>query len=97
MSHANCPHNCLPRVVRTATSAAVWTIQSTSLFFPVCHFEQNVISLTPDIRWNPNELCWVRNDEAYALVQFEVIPSTLNLSILALMAASLDGCSGCCF
>jgi hypothetical protein len=47
-------------------------------FLPVCHFEQNAISLAPDVRLNPNELCWVRNDEAYALVRFEVIPSTLN-------------------
>jgi hypothetical protein len=27
---------------------------------------------------NPNELRWVRDDEAYAPVRFEVIPSTLN-------------------
>jgi hypothetical protein len=58
--------------------AAVRTVQSTSLFLPVCHFEQNVISLAPDVRLNPNELRWVRNDEAYALVRFEAIPSTLN-------------------
>jgi hypothetical protein len=49
-----------------------------SLFLPVCHFEQNVISLAPDVRLNPNELHWVCNDEAYAPDQFEVILSTLN-------------------
>jgi hypothetical protein len=47
-------------------------------FLHVCHFEQNATSLAPDIRLNPNELRWVRNDEAYALVRFEAIPSTLN-------------------
>ena len=47
-------------------------------FLHVCHFEQNAISLTPDIHLNPNDLCWVRNDEAYSLVRFEAIPSTLN-------------------
>jgi hypothetical protein len=71
-------HSALPRVVRTATSAAVRTVQSASFFLPVCHFEQNAISLAPDVRLSPNELRWVRNDEAYALVRFEVIPSTLN-------------------
>jgi hypothetical protein len=67
----------LPRVV-AATSAFVWTVQSTSLFLPVCHFEQNAISLAPDVRLNRNELRWVCNDEAYAPVRFEVILSTLN-------------------
>jgi hypothetical protein len=61
-----------------ATSASVRTIQSTFLFLPVCHFEQNVISLVPDVRLNPNELRWVCNDETYALVRFEAITSTLN-------------------
>jgi hypothetical protein len=37
-----------------------------------------MISLTPDVHLNPNKLRWVRNDEAYALVRFEVILSTLN-------------------
>jgi hypothetical protein len=27
---------------------------------------------------NPNELCWVRDDEAYAPIRFEVILITLN-------------------
>jgi hypothetical protein len=35
---------------------------------PVCHFEQNAISLVPDVCLNPNKLCWVHNDEAYAPV-----------------------------
>jgi hypothetical protein len=47
-------------------------------FLHVCHFEQNVISLSPDVHLNPNKLCWVHNDEAYAPVRFEAIPSTLN-------------------
>jgi hypothetical protein len=47
-------------------------------FLPVCRFEQNAISLSPDVRLNPNELRWVRDDEAYAPVRFEAIPSTLN-------------------
>jgi hypothetical protein len=37
-------------------------------FLPVCCFEQNVISLTPDVCLNPNKLCWVCNDEAYTPV-----------------------------
>jgi hypothetical protein len=74
-------HSALPRVVRTATSAAVQDglySQHPFFFLPVCHFEQNAISLAPDVRLNPNELRWVRNDEAYTLVRFEAIPSTLN-------------------
>jgi hypothetical protein len=47
-------------------------------FLPVCHFEQNMISLALDVCLNPNELCWVHNDEAYFLVRFEAILSTLN-------------------
>jgi hypothetical protein len=49
-----------------------------TIFLHVCRFEQNAISISSDVRLNPNELCWVRDDEAYALVRFEVIPSTLN-------------------
>jgi hypothetical protein len=60
----------LPHVVQPATSASVWygLYSQHPFFLPVCHFEQNAISLAPDVRLNPNELCWVRNDEAYALV-----------------------------
>jgi hypothetical protein len=47
-------------------------------FLYVCHFEQNAISLTPDVRLNPNELRWVQNNEAYSLVRFEAILRTLN-------------------
>jgi hypothetical protein len=47
-------------------------------FLLVCHFEKNVISLSPDVNLNPNELRWVCNDEAYAPVRFEAILSTLN-------------------
>jgi hypothetical protein len=47
-------------------------------FLLVCHFEQNAISLAPDVHLNPNELRWVCNDEAYTPVRFEAIPSTLN-------------------
>jgi hypothetical protein len=67
--------------IRSATSSSVRTVrtaQSTSIFLPVCHFEQNAISLIPDVCLNPNELRWVHNNEAYALVRFEAIPSTLN-------------------
>jgi hypothetical protein len=81
MSPANFPNSFLPRVVWPATSASVRTVrivQSTSLFLPVCHLEQNAISLAPDVHLNPNELHWVCNDEAYAPVRFEAIPSTLN-------------------
>jgi hypothetical protein len=53
-------------------------VQSASKFLPVWLDEQIAISLAPDVRLRRNELRWVRNDEAYALVQFEVIPSTLN-------------------
>jgi len=61
-----------------ATLASVRTIQSTHLFLPICRFEQNAISLSSDVCLNPNELCWVCDDEAYAPVRFEAIPSTLN-------------------
>jgi hypothetical protein len=37
-------------------------------FFPICHFDQNVISLAPDVHLNPNKLRWVRDNEAYAPV-----------------------------
>jgi hypothetical protein len=74
-------HSALPCVIQTTMSAVVRTVrtvQSTSIFLHVCHFEQNVISLSPDIHLSPNKLCWVHNNKAYALVLFEVIPSTLN-------------------
>jgi hypothetical protein len=67
MSPSNCANSCLPRVVRPTTSTSirtVRTVQSTSLFLPVCHLEQNAIYLAPDVRLNPNELRCVRNDEA---------------------------------
>jgi hypothetical protein len=35
------------------------------------------MSLAYDIRLNPFELRWVREDEAYACVHFEAIPSNL--------------------
>jgi hypothetical protein len=88
-SYANCPHNCLPCVVHLplpcvvrpchisiCTDCTNYTVNT--FFLPVCHFEQNAISLSFDVRLNPNELRWVRDDEAYALVRFEAIPSTLN-------------------
>jgi hypothetical protein len=88
MSYANCPHNCLPCVVWPATSAydlpcqrlyRLYGLYSEHPFFlPICHFEQNTISLAPDVRLNPNKLRWVHNNETYAPIQFEVIPSTLN-------------------
>jgi hypothetical protein len=77
-SPANCANSCLPCVVRPSTLASVRTVQSAPLFLLVCHFEQNAISLALDVRLNPNELCWVRNDEAFALVLFEAIMSTFN-------------------
>jgi hypothetical protein len=36
-----------------------------------------MISHSSDVRLNPFELPWVREDEAYAPVHFEVIPSIL--------------------
>ena len=41
MSHAKCPNNCLPHVIRPATSASirtVQTVQSTPLFFACLSF-----------------------------------------------------------
>jgi hypothetical protein len=49
-----------------------------TFFLPICRFEQNAISLSSDVRLNPNELCWVRDEETYAPVRFEAIMSTLN-------------------
>jgi hypothetical protein len=57
---------------------SVRTVQLASLFLPVCHFAHNAISLAPEIRLNPNEFHWVRNDEAYALIRFEAILRTFN-------------------
>jgi hypothetical protein len=84
----------LPRVVRPCHvsygSATCHTVYHVSIrmdcmdctvntfFLHVCRFEQNVISLSSDVRLNPNELRWVRDDEAYAPVRFEAILSTLN-------------------
>ena len=57
----------------------VRTVRSTPPFFlHVWHSEQIAISLASDVCLRWNELCWVRNDEAYALAWFEAIPSTLN-------------------
>jgi hypothetical protein len=39
---------------------------------------RTVISHSSNVRLNPSELCWVCDDETYAPVRFEVIPSTLN-------------------
>jgi hypothetical protein len=39
-----------------------------TFFFPVCHFEHNVISLSSNVYLNPNELRWVCDDEAYTPV-----------------------------
>ena len=55
----------------------VRTAQSASFFFPVWWFKQIMISLAPDICLNPNDLCWVHDDEGYALVRFEAIPRML--------------------
>jgi hypothetical protein len=74
-------HSSLPCGISTSMSAVVWTIQfvqSASFFLSFFHFEHNAISLAPDVRLSPNEFFWVRNDEAYALVRFEAILSTLN-------------------
>jgi hypothetical protein len=52
-------HSALPSVVRITTSTSVWTVwtvQSASLFLPICHFEQNAISLTPDVHLNPKRV-----------------------------------------
>ena len=38
MSHANCSNDCLPHVVRPATSASIRTVRSTSLFFAYLSF-----------------------------------------------------------
>jgi hypothetical protein len=60
-----------------ATSTSVRTVQSTHFF---CLFVDlnRTISLSSDVHLNPNKLCWVRDDEAYAPVRFEAILSTLN-------------------
>jgi hypothetical protein len=47
-------------------------------FLPVWQIEKNAISHSSDVRLNPFELRWVRDDEAYAPVRFETILSTLN-------------------
>jgi hypothetical protein len=78
--HITCQlsNNCLPRQ-STACHVIVRTDCIVNIhFLPVCHFEQNAISLTLDVCLNPNELRWVFNDKAYALVRFEAIPNTLN-------------------
>jgi hypothetical protein len=46
-------------------------------FLFVWQNEQNMISHSFDVRLNPFELRWVREDEAYAPICFEAIPSTL--------------------
>jgi hypothetical protein len=55
----------------------IQTVQSAQFFLPVWRFEQIAISLVPDVRLRRNELCWVRDDDGYALVHFEAIPRTL--------------------
>jgi hypothetical protein len=52
------------------------TVQSTHLFLHVWRFKQIAISLSSDVRLNPNELHWVRDDEGYTPVRFEEIPRT---------------------
>jgi hypothetical protein len=47
-------------------------------FLPVWKIEQNTISPSYSVCLNPFEVCWVRDDEAYVPVRFEVILSTLN-------------------
>jgi hypothetical protein len=80
-------HTSLPHVVRLCHVSyglphqhpyGLCGLYSQHIFLPVCRFEQNVISLSSDIRLNPNELRWVRDDKAYAPVRFEAIQSTLN-------------------
>jgi hypothetical protein len=61
-------------------------------FLPVCRFEQNAISLSPDVCLNPNELRWVHNNEAYAPIRFEVIPSTLNFEQNLIPWISMERC-----
>jgi hypothetical protein len=68
----------LPRVVQTFHISIRTDCTVNTFFLPVCHFEQNAISLSSDVYLNPNELRWVREDEAYAPIQFEAILSTLN-------------------
>jgi hypothetical protein len=47
-------------------------------FLPIWQIRQKAIYHSYSVRLNPFELRWVRDDEAYGLVHFEVIPSTLN-------------------
>jgi hypothetical protein len=55
----------------------LYGLYSQQFFLPVWQIEQNVISHSSDVRLNPFEVRWVRDDEAYAPVCFEVIPNTL--------------------
>jgi hypothetical protein len=47
-----------------------------SKILPIWKNEQNMISCSYDVRLSPFKLCWVHNNEAYAHVHFEGIPST---------------------
>jgi hypothetical protein len=53
----------------------VWTLQSTKNL-PLWQNEQNAIYCSYDVCLSPFKFHWVCNDEAYAHVHFEVIPST---------------------
>jgi hypothetical protein len=66
--------------IRPLPRQHVWTVrtaQSAQFFLPVWRFEQIAISLSSDVRLNPNELRWVCDDEGYAPVRFEAILRTL--------------------
>jgi hypothetical protein len=77
-SYANCPHDCLPRVIwpchvlyglpRQHPYELYGLYSQHNFFLFICHFEQNAISLSSDVCLNPNELCWVHDNEAYAPV-----------------------------
>jgi hypothetical protein len=44
--------------------------------------EHNVISHSSDVHLNPFKFLWVREDEAYTPVRFEVIPSTFIFGLI---------------
>jgi hypothetical protein len=54
----------------------LYRLYNQQLFLLIRQIEQNTISHSFDVRLNPFEVRWVREDEAYTLAHFEVIPNT---------------------
>jgi hypothetical protein len=68
MSHAMCEVR--PYHIITCTDCTI------NEFLPIWQIEQNAISHSSDVRLTQLEVCWVRDDEDYAPVHFEVILNT---------------------